>query len=258
MHQEALNKTEPIRTKQNDPSTILWQVMVHLMCYMSGMAAVPADMVLRPSYGSQYINPLTQIGGILLMGAVAALDAVFGSSHFFNGPIGMLFAFLVVLIIGCAHGRRVLLLMLNVDRESDSCVEGAPLGFFHRLPRSSWTTTRMFYEPLAVFCLAVVLFIVGAITPILACYMAFLSSMLFWRAVLVWYGAWVRVRDVIDDKSRASVLMKIMKTGVAPADMSPAIVSRIVDAQQQIAAARIVTGLNPALDALLSPLEPRS
>lgn len=119
----------------------------------------------------------------------------------------ILLAFYVLCII---HGKRILGLILNPEREVDSESDGKTRSLFTRLPHgNSWAWCRMVYEPLAFIMVGIAFYLVHLFDLFAALYFVTAGLAMSLKSVFIWYSGWDVVRSTLDSKYRLTLLERI-------------------------------------------------
>lgn len=229
---------------------------------LSSIPAYPWTAVLRPWFGTQYMNPLTQLfglGGIYLTCGLSAIFAVTQrGSAIASAPLMTILIYLIVLVLSFWHGRRLWKLMLNMHLEEDSRDGGPSLGFFYLLPGShNWLILHCIWEPLAAVGIACIVGMLGLVNPIISAYLGLGGICYAIKSFIEWYEAWAMIRNMLDQQHRAPVMQRITQVRQQTPDLNqpqtPVMATIPLDANQRTIIATSVT-LSPEVAALLSPL----
>jgi hypothetical protein len=207
-------------TPQQQPADInrFQDGMINVAYNVCSIPSMPVELVIRPLYGSRYFPPLIQLcaAGLMILLPVFSQLAE-GFSHMvpflrFQGAMGLYgIGSISKLFFICSfiHGIRIWRRMLRPLRELHSHYEGPALPIFGLFTRSFWIT-RIILEPALVFTLALVLSNFFILQPSAAHYLEFASFCLAMKQYIAWYKQWERIRDVLDARSTAPILAKIV------------------------------------------------
>lgn len=202
-----------LKNHQQQPTDInhFQDMMCNVVYNVCSIVVMPIEMILRPFYGSRYFPPTIMFFTAILM-LILPLFSEVGSflPHFVPvyremglfgiGSMSKLFFFLSFI-----HGPRIWFRMINMHREKFSYFEGPPLPFFRWLPGTFWTT-RIIWEPLFVFVIAIVLKNYFIIQPGLQTYLIIASVMLAMKHHVGWYIQWQFLRELLDGKNTGPVI----------------------------------------------------
>ena len=188
--------------------------------FVSGGISQPVSIIVRPLFGTRfYPLPVTAFGAALML----FLPALIGVFDYFTRMIpfamhpavmGMFsvasFAQLYYLAM-LAHGMRLARRVIDPSREAHSEYEGPALPFFGYLPKGmNFWFTRIIWEPAFVLIAAIVLQDLFIIQPALALYFKFAALAMFMHSFTAWFRAWRTMRTILDIKSSAPLIAKVI------------------------------------------------
>lgn len=230
-----------------------------------GIVTAPLESVLRPCYGTRYFNPLQLIFTILMMLMLPVASKV--SSQFPGGSRGLigLGTLSALFFLGqLVHAPRLWRRIFNMELERHSESEGPALPFFHALPYGdNFWIVRIFYEPLGVMFLALMLYgfhLTDAPTSVFLFVSAVLLAV---KNYLCWHQQWNYFRTLMDQRNVAPLMVKAA-TGKATegelAQVHLAGFERSVPKEVRVAAiaqrAPQAPALPPEIARLMSAVEP--
>lgn len=209
----------------------------------------PFEMLLRPWFGTRYFHIILMLLSLPCWQAIGFACGLFGGRAY--GAIVLVAA----IWAGCMYnGYRIWKLMLHPEKEKDSEFEGDPI---LRLS-DSWAKQRIVFEPLCIFGAAVVFKLLGFANLILMLCLMASAAALSLKSIITWYEGWSYVRDMLDQQSRIPIIQQISAGKPAPKSIGRFTLSAIpanTDPRAKAAIVSGLTGLTPAMQKLLSPVE---
>ena len=203
---------------------------MNLVENICGAISMPAEMILRPWYGSRFFSP-TEIflstGWMTLLPLLSSTaDAVTHLIPFMHAApppglfdIGSLAK--LYFLMGFGHGVRVYRRMIHPEREDDSRFSGPPLPFFHLIPGSgSWWFTRIALEPAFLVVAATILANFFILQPGLSAYLHFMAVALAMKNFVAWYRSWCFIRDILDAQNAGPTIAKIVNDSATEEEMA--------------------------------------
>lgn len=228
------------------------------------IVTMPVEMLLRPTYGTRYFNPITITLTVVLMltlplvGMVGSLLPSDGGFGLFGlGTISSLF------FLGSAiHAPRLWRRVFRMELEEHSQYEGDALHFFALLPmgRSFWTV-RVVWEPVVVATTAIVLRQLHILDRPAMLYLLASALLLAAKANMNWYQNWLQLRIMMDTKFASPLIAKAVAGRASEKDLEKVHLAGFGDGlPADVRAAAIVQlappmpTLPPHVASLLSPL----
>jgi hypothetical protein len=194
-------------------------VMANVVYNVCKIFVMPVEMALHPFYGSTYCPPVILFFSAVMMIMLPLFSAVAGAvAHMIplihvHPPLGMfgIGALSQLFFLGgFIHGIRIWRKMIHPERELISDWEGQPLPIFTMLPKSSWWTIRIAYEPLFLLVASNLLQDFYILQPSAAHYLMFAAVALAFKEYTAWYLSWRFLRGALNAHDSGPILARIM------------------------------------------------
>jgi len=197
----------------------LEMVMANVVYNVTKIFITPVEMVLHPFYGSTYCPPVILFFSAVMMIFLPIFSALLGAAaHLvpflkFHAPMGMFgIGTLSQLFFfgGFVHGIRIWRKMIHPERELISDWEGLPLPIFTMLPKASWWTIRIIYEPIFLLISANLLQDFYILQPSAAHYLMFAAVALAFNQYTAWYISWRFLRTAMNTRNMGPIIARII------------------------------------------------
>jgi hypothetical protein len=197
----------------------------NLLLFISSIISKPADMIVRPFFGTQYYPPAVDAFSFIFVLLIAGIhEAFFSLTHMIPfvaappPPLGIFDLWTLVkvmFLLQIFHRIRLFRRMTDMSKEKFSWYEGPALPFIPLLPggKSFWKQ-RVLLEPVLVFAAASVLQHAFIFQSGLATFMQVSAVALFVKQSLHWYASW-QVRRTAMDAANGAPLMSAFIQGTA-------------------------------------------
>lgn len=200
------------------------------MDFILSVASRPTEMLLRPFHGTLYYKlPVVVLSTAMMLvipAVIAGVNAIAGIIPFFHvtPPVGMFgigtfseIYFAASLI----HSVRLWRRMTHMNTEDISDFEGPALPIFQYIPWCrSFHMTRIVFEPLFVFLLAIVLKDNFIIQGNLAIFLELSALVLFLKSTTTYFQGFVALRMLLDAKNKARILAKFAQNTATPEEQA--------------------------------------
>lgn len=222
------------------------------------------DVILRPSFGSQYYK-WPQVVACLsawLFGiwGTAALSAALDYFYFkrdFRIALYEASVMSVLLWLALAYTvLRVYRRVVDMRLEHHSQAEEGPLWIIKKLPNGHlWTYQRLLWEPLLVSWTATVLAIVGLLPKLFPLFIYLCAFALFMRAACTYWEGWQHCRGILDEAAQLPVIQAIAEGAHPPQTLGRMVFASIpasTPPSHRKAIALKMAGLTPEMESLLT------
>ena len=194
-------------------------VMANVVYNVTKIFVMPVEMALHPFYGSTYCPPVILFFSAVMMILLPIFSALAGAAaHLvpllrFHPPMGMfgIGALSQLFFLGgFIHGLRIWRRMIHPERELISDWEGPPLPIFTMLPKASWWTIRIVYEPLFLLIASSLLQDFYILQPSAAHYLMFAAVALAFNQYTAWYISWRFLRTAMNTRNIGPIIARII------------------------------------------------
>jgi hypothetical protein len=192
--------------------------MMNLVYNVCSIVTMPIEMLLRPTFGSQYCPPTIQFFTSVMMTLLPLFSGIAdGFSHMLpfmgfahlTGMFGIATLSKLYFAGAFIHGFRIWRLMIHMEKEKISYYEGAALPIFRILP-GSFFTVRIIYEPLFVLIVTLVLQNFFILQASAVHYLVIAAIMLAMKEYVSWFKSWQELRAIMDAAAAGPIIAKII------------------------------------------------
>jgi hypothetical protein len=204
---------------------------LNMVANIASVIAMPADMLMRPWFGTRFHSVTVRFFSaclmVLLPAFMALTSGVAGIIPFAHvsppkGLFGIGSLSELYFLLVAAHNIRLYLRMIHPERELHSEYEGPPLPFFYLLPRGhNFWFTRIVWEPAFVLLAATVLQDFLIVQPALATFLRLTALCLFTRSAITWYRQWEWLRQILDSKNAGPAIARLVDNTATQEDLAP-------------------------------------
>lgn len=107
---------------------------------------------------------------------------------------------------------------MHPEKEENSYYEGDPLPFFHLLPKASFWSIRIVWEPLFIIVATGVLERIFIFQSTLAFYLDIAAFALAMKSFIDWYQSWAYIRDVLDAQFAGPAIGRLIDNSATDTD----------------------------------------
>jgi hypothetical protein len=202
----------------------------NILLFVSSIVSKPADMAVRPFFGTRYYPPAVDAFSFIFLLLIAGIhEAFFSLTHIIPlvaappPPPGIFDLWTLVkamFLLQIFHRIRLFRRMTDMSREKFSWFEGPGLPFLSVLSKSFWRL-RVLIEPAFVFAAASILQHTFIFQSSLATFMQVAAVALAIKQSLHWYASWEVRRDVMDIGSTAPLMSAFIQGTASEQDLEP-------------------------------------